>query len=312
MHQVLHALPAFLEFLALCLAVGALGCWLWVLPVRLPAPTVYTLERLLFWSLLGLGSGALLTLMVRTAGMSGRPIAELGPVLPRVLLETHFGTIWMIRACAILLLYSTWYATKRWQGHRDLRPLMAAALAVIAWTHSAAGHAADQGDFTWAQCIDGLHILAASMWAGSLLAFTLAGRGDFLQNTLSGTAGPAVMAQRLSRLAAIALGGVLVTGLVNASRQLGAPAALWGTVYGTILLVKLALVLAMINLGAVNRYIHLPRLKALEHGAEQPSANILALRYRFIRIVALEAFLVLGVLLCATLLIHEPPPRWGM
>lgn len=306
MHRVLYALPTFLEFLALWLAVGAVAYRLWILPARLPAAVGSAIERLLFWSLLGLGGSALITLVARTAGMSGSPVTELGPVLPQLLLETHFGTVWIVRASTILVLCGAWYAAGREWLSRDVRPLlMMPALVVIAWTHSASGHAADQGDFTLIQCIDSLHIVATSMWGGSLLAFTLAVRGDFLR---CNAPEKVTVAKRLSRLATIALAGVLATGLYNTYHQLGAPAALFESTYGTLLLIKLALVMAMLGLAAINRYVHLPLMRAPDYGIEPVSANALTRSCRFSKILTIESILALGVLLCAAMLTQEPPP----
>ena len=58
------------------------------------------------------------------------------------------------------------------------------------------------------------------------------------------------MAERLSRLAGLALLCVVPTGMYNAVTQIGFLSALWETAYGRLLLLKLAGVLGMVGLGA--------------------------------------------------------------
>ncbi len=68
------------------------------------------------------------------------------------------------------------------------------------------------------------------------------------------------LARRSSRLAGSCLLAVVGTGIYNAWSQLGAVSRLWTTTYGRVLVVKVAVVVALVSLGAVNRYVVLPRL----------------------------------------------------
>lgn len=69
--------------------------------------------------------------------------------------------------------------------------------------------------------------------------------------------------------------------------------------YGRTIIAKIALFSVLLILGAFNRYISVPRLQAREALAAE----------RFMRTVRLEAFLLVGVLLCAALLRHQAPAR---
>ena len=53
---------------------------------------------------------------------------------------------------------------------------------------------------------------------------------------------------------------LLVTGLVNAWSLVGTITALFGTTYGQLLLLKLALFLLMVSIAAINRFLLTPRL----------------------------------------------------
>jgi copper resistance protein D len=122
------------------------------------------------------------------------------------------------------------------------------------------------------------------------------------------------------------LSGVLLAGVFNAWRELdGSFSALWNTAYGQLLSIKLLLVLAMIVLGAINRYRFLSLLQAwaghpvktqgLMHALlsshssasanKAPPTNNPALA--FTRTARIEVILVFGVLLITALLVHTMP-----
>src|SRR5207249_11281032 len=61
-----------------------------------------------------------------------------------------------------------------------------------------------------------------------------------------------------SRLAGYCLIAVVATGAYNVWAQMPAPAALWTTTYGRVLVLKVALALTLAFLGAADRYVILP------------------------------------------------------
>ena len=101
-----------------------------------------------------------------------------------------------------------------------------------------------------------LHMLGAGVWVGGLvwLLFALPAAPD-------GERPPLVL--RFSRLAAIGLAVVAVTGLIRALDEVG-PFADWGrlftTSYGWALVVKVAIAAVLVALGARNRYRNVPRV----------------------------------------------------
>src|SRR5581483_3036693 len=115
--------------------------------------------------------------------------------------------------------------------------------------------------------------------------------------------------RRLSRLAGCSLLVVIVTGSYGAWRHVPGLAALGDTIYGRALSVKLFFVLTMVLLGAINRYLVLPKLPASggasATGGGQSGADLLR---QFFRRVGQEAFLMILVLGCVTFLIHSPSP----
>ncbi len=123
-----------------------------------------------------------------------------------------------------------------------------AALAAVALLPlpSLSGHALDPGQPFYAPIADILHVTAAAIWLGGLVAVAA---------VLAFVGGPvAELAAR--RFSTIALGAVLVvaaTGLVRALSELSSVHQLWTTTYGRALLAKSGLLAVLLALGYLNR-----------------------------------------------------------
>ena len=138
--------------------------------------------------------------------------------------------------------------------HRVPLVLVSAAAAVTMLFHVLAGHADAATTLRAFEVLDQwVHMLGVGVWVGGL-AWLLLGLRD--------EPGPerAQAVRRFSTIAGIALGAVLLTGLVRAFGEIGSVSALFTTAYGVILLVKLALVAVLVALGALNRYRMVPAL----------------------------------------------------
>jgi putative copper resistance protein D len=308
---LLHSLPTFLDLLALVTLLGVLSCHLWVLPRETDIEgrgagfvTWTGLSRLLGWDLVLLTFTSVIVLVDRTVEMSQQPLSAALPLLPTVLFKSHYGLIWWARTGAVLALWLGWRMLVR-RRRRDVSALMFCAAALVAWTYSATGHASDRGDFTLAEGMDWLHMLAVSAWGGSILAIVIAIRPSLPLESEGQRAFIADTAERLSRLAGIAVAGVLVSGVYATAMRLHSLRDLWTTQYGKILLVKLSLVLAMIVLGAVNRYFFLPRLSRPNQAPRRQSD----IARRFLHRLAIQAILLVTALACVALLIHSAPPH---
>lgn len=287
------------DIAALATGIGVLACRLWLLN---PCDQRLFLKRLnclltACVALLGVTTAALLVL--RAQVLSGGDYKALAAVLPSVLLSTHFGHIWLLRGTVIGTLWLLWWLDRRAGVQRYWPVLMLIATAVLAFTRSATGHAADAGDFTVPETVDWLHLLAISLWAGGVLAAALS-----VFPAAPERRGPLVplagFAHRLSRLATVALAAVILTGTYQAWDRLQHTADLWQTSYGRHLLLKLVLVLVMIGLGAFNRFFHLPGLIA-DHN--RPTTT-----RRFARVIYFEAGIALLVTLATAALIQAPLP----
>jgi len=331
-----------IDLLAMMVCIGLLATEAWVIPRGVRKETVslfpeeesklspfYALHDGL-WRLLGLALAGLtlmsaISLLQRTAEMSGLPWKELFSAVPLVLSGTHYGMTWFVRMIAMAVLWFGWWRGRK-GGSRQLIYIMLLAAAGVAWSVSASSHAADWGDFTLPEWMSWLHIMAASLWVGGILAFVL-----LIRRCLQGQSEQerqlfAACASGLSRLAGIALALVLVTGPYNVWRQLHGLSDLWSSGYGRIIMFKLMLVGLMVALGAISRYFTLPFLC---QGAGVPLSGRQtglplwiwrrlrpswrpregdALARQFGRRVMVEAWLALGVLIFAAMLGHAMPP----
>jgi copper resistance protein D len=206
-------------------------------------------------------------LMVQTASMGERPLFALWPddLIATVLLDTDFGHAWLVRLVLVVLLAAAlrppYFATPApaWRRHVALVLAVAFVGALAFAGHAAAG---DDAEGAVHEAADVLHLIAAAAWVGALapLAIVLAAAKD--------AAGPSALViaraatLRFSALGIASVGTVLATGIVNTFTLAGSWAALFGTDYGRLLLVKIALFLAMLAIAAVNRMRLTPRLAA--------------------------------------------------
>jgi copper transport protein len=175
---------------------------------------------------------------------------------------------------------------------RSRLPAVALAAALLlAAAFAASGHASSAAPAWLARPAVFLHTLAVLCWAGSLLPLIVLLRAD--------NAGAARALMRFSRLIPAVLIVLAASGASLALMQVDKPASLWRTAYGLVLCAKLALVLILLGLAAINRY----RLTdAALAGAEQP-------RRKLRRMIRIEALLVLAILAVVALWRFTPPPR---
>lgn len=273
--------------------IGALILDLLVFPRTAPE-LLPARRRLRRWStlcagLLALGTAA--ELMLRARVMSGGGLATGLAAVPAVLLRTHFGSVWIARSIALgLVLLLSPVSARRARA-------VALVLAVgIALSTSLTGHAADWGDVSRSTFFDWLHLVAASAWTGGLIGLglvALGGEPAWPSPLLATVAG------RFSRLSGVCLLAVIGSGGYNAWVELGAVSALWTTAYGRVLAVKLAILVPLIAIGAINRYRVLPGLGARQpQGSGQLWSNI-----------AREAFLATLIFACSAVLGESVPAR---
>lgn len=177
----------------------------------------------------------------------------------------------MAAAACVALLF-----TARAQG--SVVSLAGAALLLASLT--VGGHAAAQ-DPLGGRVLVLLHLAGAAFWAGSL------GPLLWIARDRPGSEAAAVL-ERFGRVAIGAVGAVVAAGIALAIVLLGSITDLWQTPYGLVLLAKLAAVVALLGLAALNRQRLVP---ALAQGAPDARSGLLR---------SIRAEIMLVILILAT------------
>jgi len=233
------------------------------------------------------------------SGMSGRSLAgAFDPhILGIVLLKTRFGQLFSLR---LVLAGLTAFALLLPQRIFRVPALILAAffLGSLAW----AGHGADDtgADGAFHLTADVVHLLTAGVWIGGLAPLALLFHRAIESNDSEGMETARRAAGRFSVLGIAAVGLLLASGIINATFLVSSLAGFFGTSYGQLLLVKIALFCALIALATVNREVLTPQLSSVPRGAKQRASShaLRALR----RNSLIEAGLGLGVLAIVSLL----------
>jgi copper transport protein len=136
--------------------------------------------------------------------------------------------------------------------HKSTLWVLAAVVAVVLLAHAQGGHAYAPAHLKALHVLEQwVHMTAVGIWIGGLVWLLLALRPQ------AGFDRPLVVG-RFSRLAGYALAVVLFTGLLRALTETGSIHAVVSSSYGNALLVKIALVIVIVALGALSRYRYVP------------------------------------------------------
>ena len=234
---------------------------------------------------LGIGAGVLLVVAMGLGYW--RQLAEFrDPFVPWqedavLLLATDWGRAWVlgtVGAALIPLLLPAAGTSARGRSERGRSAAWIAATVValgVCAVPAFTGHAAGTGGLRWLSIpVDILHVLAAGSWVGGLLLVLAADWVERRQGDDSRRAG-GLLAEIVPLFSPVALAsaGILIsTGAVSSFLHLESVGALFGSTYGRLLLGKVALVLLVMILGAVNWRRLTPRLQSGE-GAEALQRN---------------------------------------
>lgn len=146
---------------------------------------------------------------------------------------------------------------------------------------------------------DIVHLVAASIWLGGIVALVIAFRTSIDASSLAGTV------RRFSDAALVAVGVVAVTGVAMAWIILPTAGELTSTGYGLALILKGSLVVVVIVLGAFNRY----RLVPAVDGREQPADGTQATGARqwLGRVIVAELVLLVGAVGVTAVMVTRSP-----
>jgi putative copper resistance protein D len=229
----------------------------------------------------GGGAGVL---WASAALMSGSSLAAALPMWWPVAHATDYGRATLL-AMAFALLAALPLIARRAPG------LSAAGLLGFALSRASLSHGAEGGLATAGYAIDTVHLLLVGVWTGcvALAAWRVLPAARRHGTALNG------YLDALSRAAALALAGIVATGVWNSWQRLAAPADLLDHPYGLLLSLKLGLFGMAVLLGAWNRVAGFPRARG---GSSE----------RALLVLRIESIVLAGVLITAAALVAMQPP----
>jgi len=235
---------------AMLLAVGGVGFALLLRP-WMPADSARYLCRVTA----GAGLAALLLGLAQVpvaAGALGGDLASaVDPVLLTLVLDTPAGLSALVTSGGLALLL----VIERVPAAvpvviRVIPPV----LVILSMT--LVGHATSRGMLTG--MLLALHLAGVGFWLAALLPLRRM-CGDPMDE--GGAAHLASLAEEFGRLALVLVAMLVVAGLCYAALLLGSVAALFTSAYGQVLLIKITLVSAILELAAVNKFRLVPALR---------------------------------------------------
>lgn len=229
-------------------------------------------------------AGSLVALVAQIAISADRSLASAVSVVGDAVAETRFGPLAVARLLFGLIAGLGGWLQLRERSQRSGAALAGVVAVGLALVPAMAGHAWTTSPRALAVVVDASHFAAAGVWIGGLLALGAL--------TARGQGGPS-FARRFSSIAVGAVGVVVVTGLVSSYLQVRSLDALFGTGYGTLLLAKVAGVVGLVVLGALNR----ARLR------RSPEAR------GVLRLVGIEVVIAAVVVALTATLVNRPPAR---
>lgn len=301
----LYAAVRWLTFLSTLGVIGAVAFRLLVLPLvgrsTLPEPAPFVGESARAAAHVGLGMAALaaiaalLRLYAQSYSLNGS--AALDPErLSPILFATVWGTGWILQAVGVALVLGGLLIAR---GTARAGWVIAAVGALaLAFSPALSGHAIATPDLApLAVLADGLHVLGAGGWLGSLLLVLIVGIPAAMRRE-SPERGRTVAAlvNAFSPTALFFAGMLIATGVLTAWLHLGAVSMLWNSRYGWTLLIKLGVFSLVFATAAYNFLRVKPRL----------GDEIAVGRLR--RSVTVELGIALLVLAVTAVLVATPPP----
>ncbi|MHA6781227.1 cytochrome c oxidase assembly protein [Pseudonocardia saturnea] len=206
----------------------------------------YRALRTASWTAAGWAVAAILLVPLNVADALGRPVADVldAGLLLEIVPRLAASTAWAWTAVVALLVVVGCRSVLTWGWTAVLFGLsLVGPLPVTLTGHSAAGGSHDVATDSLV-----LHVLAASLWVGGLVAVIAlaAARGP------DRTAALAVAVPRFSNIALVCWLVLAVTGIVNALTRIS-PEALFNSYYGGLLLAKAGALAALGAVGALHR-----------------------------------------------------------
>lgn len=271
-------------------------------------------RRLGFMGIAVLSVSLALRLVAQAYSMNGGegPLAEAALMIPMLLQGSSWGRAWWLQLGTTVLVAMGLFGAVRtaptngttriqrwmWRGRAAGAPLAAVATLLLAFTPALASHAKSSPRFATAAVIaDGLHVIGAGGWLGTLAVLIAAGFPAAFTLGAMRREAVAALVRAFSPIALWFAVVIAITGTFAAWLHLQSFDALWNSPYGHVLLWKLATLALVAGTGAYNWKRVLPTL-GTDHAAARINRSARA-----------ELIVAVVVVLISAILVATPTPR---
>jgi putative copper export protein/methionine-rich copper-binding protein CopC len=247
-------LARWAAFVSLFLLIGAVAFKYLILQRTSPAPR----DSDVFYQIASSGAAtagmfsAIVLVIATVIKLYGETEVMRSVSLGTILTETGWGQAWLLQMIACVIAVGALAAAHR---KNDFAwPVAAACALILSATPAITGHAISSDEALIAVPVDIAHVLAGSIWLGTLAIILIVGIGGAVKAPDTASVGEkiATLVNAFSPIA-LACGAIVVaSGVATSLMHVNPISRLWRTTYGMTLVVKLALVSLLFTLGAWN------------------------------------------------------------
>ncbi|MBO9436690.1 CopD family protein [Ruegeria sp. R13_0] len=218
-------------------------------------------------------AGSVLGFMLRGAALTGGADGMTDPEMLGLLWQTPVGDVLVYRVVGTVFMIVGVFIPLIGQW------ISLAGGMIALWSFAQIGHVPEL-EITGVRVLLLLHLLGVAFWVGILGPLrALSQRPECLSNA-------AMLGHRFGQAAAVIVPALILAGLLMAWMMLGEMWALMTTGYGQTLLIKLALVGAVLMLAAANKLRFVPAMQSGDHKAARD----------LVRSIEIEAVIIVVVL----------------
>jgi putative copper resistance protein D len=264
---------------------------------------VRRLSSAMLAGLIACTAGVFLSLWTESAMMGDLPWLDAWPAFVQTVTTTYYGHVGVAVLALLVAAIAAHLSFNRPGAGMAYSRSIAALVLLVAAARVTVGHAFEHGPLSVAVAVEWLHLLLMALWAGIVFIAAWVVLPSVHDSELVATRARTAYLTSMSNWAAVAMAGILATGVYNAYRVLGSPRDLIDLVYGNVLVFKLAMVLLAIALGGFNKFFGLPAASST-----LPSANTRGGLGTVIMVLRMESIALLLVLMAAAVLTSSAPP----
>lgn len=224
-----------------------------------------------------------LSFSLRGASLTGDMSGMIDAEILSLLWQTPVGDVLIYRCLGLVLICISLLLTTG----QSLMSILG--IGLLLGSFSQIGHSLDL-EAPWIAVLFFIHFACVAFWVGALVPLYRAANGAL---TLDETA---IISERFGKIAMAAVPFLLIAGGIMSYLLVGNFENLFTSTYGQALLIKVALVTALLSLAAANKFRFVPRLKSSQSNAAKQLAKSIKLEGALVIIIfAVTAILTSGL-----------------